>query len=394
MPEFISEHDYPDGSFEYLLKKIQVSYGLFVSLIQAFYARFAAVIPDLHTYIDITDLDTLSHSLARCYTTRSILNGLFGIDKWYKLQGLVTDDIEFKIVNLSGPEFPDHTFIIIKCRGIDYILQSYYYSYLLSGKYGVIKLSPAESVEINTILANYEYYQIPGTNPHYIELNNIALTKFTGVDFKRHHGNLNFARKVGLDNSIEINITYANSQCVVRNLQNSLTNFEDVLFSEIGSAQDIISLPFRYYFSDAFLPEAHPHLLRTGGFINPLPDHEKREVFQALIGTTYEPGVIGGLIIGPLHNQIVSVKLIEVSVEDVGKILNGISSAAQNIVYGARMDNLNSCRALPILCNIIILGPTEQTEKTNRVFDLAVHGRLPAFIPPVPIAQIRHGVFI
>lgn len=393
MPEFIKDNDYQVGSFEYLLKAIQRNYGLFISLIQAFYGRFVALIPGLQHYVNVSDLDSLSHSLARCYTTRSVLDGLFGMSKWYDLRGLISDDMEFNIVSLSGSDFPDHTFIVLKFKGSHYILQSYYFSYLLSGKYGVIKLTDMEYAELNTVISNYSRFQAMGNsvNPVDIIMNNIALKKFTGIDSSRHSGNL--TQKWG-DNNIEIKTTFANSQCVLRYLQSSMNNFEDILFSEIGSADDIISLRFRYLFSDAFIPSAHPLLLHTNGRINALPDDQKQQVFSDLIGTDYEAGVVGGLYLGvAAHDKILSDKTIDVSVRDVGRMLNSIISAALPVIYQSRIENLTMCRAVPILRDVIILGVEEQLTKRSRVFAMRAKGILPKFIPAVQIAPTRHGKF-
>lgn len=389
--EFIREHNYVLGSFEYLLQQLQNNYGTIMALLQAFYAAFSLRIQDLPNYLDISDPHTISHSVARCYSTRCVLSQIFGILSWYRTPGLVSDDMLLTSISLGGEDFPDHTFVTIKYKDDVYILQSYYFSYLLSGKYGVIKVSGNELQELADIITEYQYLE----NNYDIQRiydNNVRLSKFTGVDSSRHHGNV--VQKFG-DNTIEIINGYANSQCVMRCIQRNMYMFEDVLFSMIGNLDDVISLRIFYYFSDAFKPEAHPLLVPVNGVMSMLPDHHVREVFKSLVGTEYTPANLFGVHVGPAANdKILSSKVIDVTVRQIEDIIRSIRGATEPILYANRIKNFRTSRLLPIIGPIITLDQDEQATKEAAVQNLIARGQLPLAIPPYPVFPMRHGLFI
>ena len=185
--EFISENVYNGGTFELFLQRLQSNYGTIISLTQAFQDKFGTVFPNLETYLVKDNVDSLSHSFARCYTTREILKNLFGMDRWYRNPNLPSDDAIFRVVNIGGKLFPDHTFVIIQYKESVYLLQSYYYGYLLSGKYGVIKLLGDSFIELDNIL---EGYKNPNLQEYEIEALNRRFSFFTGIESSRHWGDL------------------------------------------------------------------------------------------------------------------------------------------------------------------------------------------------------------
>lgn len=415
--EFIRENVYPLGSFEYFLQKLQMGYGTILSLMQVFSGQFINLIPEIGPTLDLKNIEQMSHSLARCYTTRSILSNLLGLDRWYDDSGLVSDDMRFRIVNISGKFFPDHTFILINHNKALYVLQSYYYSYLIAGKYGVLKLTGENLAEMESILDTYVSCARNRIDMRRIRENTENFSKYTGVNYNIHAGNT--SRKAGR-NTIEIIRTYANSQCVMRYIENKMNLFEDVLFSEIGSPDDIIALNFYYYFSDAFKPEAHPLLLqsqadaRARGMpyyeprIADLPEDEQKQVFRDLIGTEYSittfhgvdvgpsaiPGVLSGvfpvdpfvrgaIIRARAANELVSIKTIRVTVQQIVDVFDSIKQSTFPLLYNARIENLKICGIFPEIKPAIVLDAYMQIEKSAIVADLKARGLLPRFIPPV-----------
>ena len=415
--EFIRENTYAIGSFEYLLQKLQMGYGTILSLMQVFSKQFINLIPEIAPILDLKSIEDMSHSLARCYTTRSVLSNILGLDKWYGFSKLISDDMEFRVVSTSGKFFPDHTFILIKHNKALYVLQSYYYSYLLAGKYGVLKLTGPTIDDMEDILSTYEVCAQTPLDRRKISLNNERLSTYTGVNYRIHSGNT--LRKIGRNN-IEILKTYANSQCVMRYIENKMNSFEDVLFSEIGSPDDIIALNFHYYFSDAFKPEAHPllqaakHARVTAGIVYPdprlvdLPEYQQKQVFRDLIGTEYEittfhgvpvgpsaiPGVLSGTFPFPvdpfttgaifrayIENKLVSVKTIRVTVQQIVDVFVDIKHSTLSLLYNARIENLKFCNAFPQLKPVIILDADRQLEKSRLATELEKNGFLPTFIP-------------
>jgi len=414
--EFIRENTYALGSFEYLLQKLQMGYGTILSLMQVFSKQFINLIPEIAPILDLKSIEDMSHSLARCYTTRSVLSNILGLDKWYKFSKLISDDMEFRVVTTSGKFFPDHTFILIKHNKALYVLQSYYYSYLLAGKYGVLKLTGPNIYDMELILATYDDCA-KKLDRRKISENNEKLSKYTGVNYHIHAGNT--LRKTGRNN-IEILKTHANSQCVMRYIENKMNSFEDVLFSEIGSPYDIIALNFHYYFSDAFKPEAHPllqaakHANVAAGIVYPdprlvdLPEDQQKQVFRDLIGTEYAITTFHGVDVGPSaipgvlsgatpvdpfttvaiftahrENKLVSVKTIKVTVQQIVDVFIGIKQSTFPLLYNARVENLRICNIFPQLKPVIILDAYTQLEKSRLSAELESNGLLPYFIPPV-----------
>ena len=97
-----------------------------------------------------------SHALAKCGETAKILIKLFtSIDS-----NLVNSDIQIIEYSIFGYYYPDHTFLIIKYKTKIYLLQSYYYSYFFSGKYGLQELSSNEYSLLEQILSVYDKYKI------------------------------------------------------------------------------------------------------------------------------------------------------------------------------------------------------------------------------------------
>jgi hypothetical protein len=153
-------------------------------------AIHAGLINLTDTYFDeACKLD--EHSFLRCYTSRYILNYLFGeLERSQDSDRMVLEDnFIINIYNLGGPQFPDHTFITLQYEGEFYILQSFYYQYSFRSIYGLTKLNEEGKREFNELMTAYKTFsEIPydkSNDPHIIYLNQ-RFSKFTGIDSTRH----------------------------------------------------------------------------------------------------------------------------------------------------------------------------------------------------------------
>ena len=378
--EFLSENEnYQPDSFPMLLKTIQTNFGMFTAVLNTYFADFRDTIPDINQFIDTTSIYTLSHSFARCYATRAMLNAFFDISKWYDYPDFKPDDMKFRIIQLSGNMFPDHTFVIIEFREEFFLLQSYYYAYLLSGKYGILQLDASSMRELDEILFTYKDLVdlgsiTPGSDDHDNLLDaNKRLSKFTGIDPEKSIGNIS-VRDRG-DNNIEDIFTYANSQCVFRALDKRMTLFGDTLLSKIGSLADVIRLPFHYFFSDAFIPEVWND--DEEGNIRSLNPVLRKEIFKNLVGTEYPVGNVMGIDVGHTIHIVkrpgledkeiygfISTKTIEIPIQSIFEMFVDIKTRINPLVENSRSMNLWLAKEFP---DNIIIGDVEIDLKMSDV---------------------------
>ena len=369
--EFLSDNEnYHQDSFEMLLKTIQSNFGFFTAVLTKYFDDFMDTIPQINTFIDTSSIDSTSHSLVRCYSTRCILDALFDMSKWYTYAGFKPDDMKFTIIEIGGRLFPDHTFVLIEFRESYFLLQSYYFAYLLSGKYGILQLDLESMTDIHEIFIAYQNLSRRDfeseADYEYLAQTNQRLSKFTGVDSEKHIGNMKWRGDRG-DNFITQNITCANSQCVFRAFEKRITLFEDTLFSKIGHPADIITIPFRYFFSDAFIPEALDPMFVDIQSLNP---DQKKQAFQKLVGTEYPAGNIMGIEVGPYVEEIqisedgrtkqisgfISQKTINIAINSIFKMFIDIKKRIIPLIHNSRYMNLDVAKAYPNVLNLEYLG--------------------------------------
>ena len=375
------ENGFGENTFQSLLKTIQSQFGFFTAILNRFYPSFSQHIPQLEDWIDPSTPDTVSHSFARCYTTRSIIDELFGISKWYNYSQFLPDDMVFRIISIGGPLFPDHTFVLIKVRGEIFLLQSYYYAYLLSGKYGVLQLDAESIAELDTILNTYkaitndEMYITPE-----LLLNlKVRLSVFTGIDSSRSVGNIAGAAFWGglaARNRIDDDVTFANSQVVFDHFKKKLLLFEQTVKTVPVTPEEFrnkyFNIVFNYHFSDAFIPDEY---VNAGG-IHALPDAMRSSRFHILVGTEHPPGNALGIEHGPVGGveqcaYFVSRKTVRVPVAEIYTFfytikhkleLLELQSAQSNNTYLSQIQGFNKV----VLEQTILLDETQQVLKLQR----------------------------
>jgi hypothetical protein len=375
------ENGFGDDTFQSLLKTIQSRFGFFTAILNRFYPSFSRDIPQLNDWIDPSSPDTVSHSFARCYTTRSIIDELFGISKWYNYCQFSPDDMAFRIISIGGPMFPDHTFVLIKVRGEIFLLQSYYYAYLLSGKYGVLQLDAESLAELDTILNTYraitndEIYITPE-----LLLNlRLRLSVFTGIDSSRSVGNIagaTFWRGLAGRNRIDDDVTFANSQVVFDHFKQKLLLFEQTVKTAPVTPEEFhnkyFNIVFNYHFSDAFIPDEY---VNVGG-IQALPDAMRSHRFHILVGTEHPPGNALGIEHGPVGGveqcaYFVSRKTVRVPVAEIYAFFDTIKhkverlelqSIQSNNRYLGEIGGINKL----VLEQTILLDETQQVLKLER----------------------------
>jgi len=183
---FICDLDYEQLSlFEIILKGIQMNFNCFYEIMNSYVKKnpqSIACAPEqvacITSGIDIHR----SHSHFRCWSSRRFLELLVGFDL-LPHKAPEAGDVEVTEVSIGGRMFPDHTFIIIGYNNTYYIMQSYYYAYSMTGKYGLIKLSEGEKDLLKQLLGSYQEYA--KTTRDVSHLNNI-LSTFTGVNSVEH----------------------------------------------------------------------------------------------------------------------------------------------------------------------------------------------------------------
>lgn len=282
--EFLADNAYPEGTFTALLKSIQRLYPIILSLSQAHTLEVEQEMPEITKVVPVgADIDDISHAFSRCAASRVILSELFGMNHWYEYDGLPgLDNMVFKVISIGGGYgFPDHTFVTIEYGNYTYILQTYYFGYSLAGKYGVIKLDKAEATNLNRIFADYRSFMGSEFTPYAylmrnsIEIANNELSRYTGIDPRRHHGNMSL--KHG-PNFISIRRSCANGMAVFNHLQRKIDFFKYIMCASITRVEQTMELLIQYEFADAFNVDTHPSfsMLHTdGNFVGTLVRHRE-----------------------------------------------------------------------------------------------------------------------
>jgi hypothetical protein len=147
------------------------------------------------------------HNTVRCFTTVNMLS-LFIFNN-ERVKPSLGANIRVEKISLGGFLFPDHVFYHITYIEKDgkvryYILQSYYYAYLVSGKYGFIELTEKEESEFETIMSIYSMYSgktLDESDIIPIESTNINFDKFTGIMHNKAYYRDEY--KVGQDYSFQ-----------------------------------------------------------------------------------------------------------------------------------------------------------------------------------------------
>lgn len=191
--------------------------------------------------------DRLAHSVFRCWTSRTFFERIFSLQdttSWFVNTDPIPGNIIVSVISLGGAGgFPDHTFILIHYDDVAYIMQSYYYSYTVSGKYGLLKLSLEDYNFLKFLIDEY-YKQTIENDIEYIKKINNLLQFFTGVDSSRHGGDN--SQKYG-DNNIKIT-NYSTSPYIFANiLENRLYTLTNICYGSVIN----ISINYRSY--DAFI---------------------------------------------------------------------------------------------------------------------------------------------
>ena len=203
---FICDLDYEHLSpFERILKGIQMNFNCFYEIMNSLVKKNPQSItctPEQVECLLPTGIDIhRSHSHFRCWSSRRFLELLVGFDL-LPLKDPEPGDVEVTEVSIGGHKFPDHTFIIIGYNDTYYIMQSYYYAYSMTGKYGLIKLSPDDKTVLQQLLRSYQEY---AKTPIDVSHLNTILSTFTGVNSVEHAQDMR--EKVG-ERSCILNIKY------------------------------------------------------------------------------------------------------------------------------------------------------------------------------------------
>jgi len=293
--EFLKDRSFKDlTTTSRLLKNIQKYYfHIFIAL---YNELLTAAIPSSdfpELYETTCDKVKSSHALTRCYMTRVLLN-VFFLKKNATYVETLPDiskaswrdalNVDVTTVSFTGPIFPDHTLIFLRTGDEFYILQSYYYAYMITGKYGAIKLSKTEAEAFLHLLTQYKAYEGKEYSPEdairIFDLNKM-MQKYTGINAQKHF--VDFS-KIEKPNIREKNYVY---------IQTSKTEYSNFLLNTYKKIELItkriksvffdegehnLTLPFEYRFYDAF---------------NEAEVAKDPKKFEYLVGHSYETGIEG-----------------------------------------------------------------------------------------------------
>ena len=294
--------------------------------------------------------------------------------------------MRFRIISIGGPLFPDHTFVLINVRGEQFLLQSYYYAYLLSGKYGVLQLDAESLAELDDILNIYKAITAGEVwiSHHLLLTLRLRLSRFTGIDSSRSVGNIAGAALWGglaALNYINDDITFANSQVVFEHFKNKLLLFEQTVRTVPITPEEFrnqyFNIVFNYHFSDAFIPDEY---VNVGG-IQALPDAMRSHRFHILVGTEHPPGNALGIEHGPVGgveqcSYFVSRKTVRVPVDEIYIFFDTIKHKLDLLELQSEQSNNIYRRQIEegfnriLLERTILLGETEQELKLARATNL------------------------
>jgi hypothetical protein len=248
------------------LFKMERAFKKFLKTLQKHYWKIYQIENLLNDGLEICK--TTSHSRLRCSETRDFLLNIFlntGKEQPYMMseekdrQRIMSrtkytqiskerwndfsspnEIIKLRIISMNGDSYPDHTFLILKVGNTQFLIQSFYNEYILSGKYGLLELTDEDVVLLDNILARYNRMQknqslksglwIPD-NEDAIHNNNEKYQYFTGID------NFSFAnyRTIGGVKNIynEYFLEFATQDFINRldyKFRNMFDLFEDRLF--------------------------------------------------------------------------------------------------------------------------------------------------------------------
>lgn len=166
----------PSNHFEHVIHSFRNVYPYLLKVVTTF---------GMEKTLEMTPSEC--HNTVRCFTTVNMLS-LFIFNN-ERVKPTLGANIRVEKISLGGFLFPDHVFYHITYIGKDgkvrfYILQSYYYAYLVSGKYGFIELTEKEESELQTIMSIYSMYSgktLDESDIIPIESTNINFDKFTGI---------------------------------------------------------------------------------------------------------------------------------------------------------------------------------------------------------------------
>lgn len=294
--EFLKDHkSFQDLSItSRLLKNLQKYYfHIFIAIYNELETAAVCTFEFPQLYASSAEGISSSHSLSRCYITRSILN-LFFISPSTMRSTFIPDisnatwnepqNVDITTITFSGPIFPDHTLIFLRTGTEFYILQSYYYAYMLTGKYGVIKLSKTEAEKFLDILKHYKALE---GREHSLEnilqifdLNR-KLSKYTGINADMHYADSFKIQMPNLDqkNFIQIENAKMDFATFLINVYRKLSLISQSLRSVFFDTENrVLTMPFNYHFYDAF-------------FEGPIEGNEKK--FEYLVGHKYQTGIEG-----------------------------------------------------------------------------------------------------
>ena len=186
------EDDSTLSPFERLLKSIQKNFSCLYAIMNSFVEenpnriscdttnQIFQIVPVLRRTASLQD--RTSHANFRCWSSRKFFELLISFDFIPDRPKTLTD-ISINEVSLGGRGFPDHTFILIEYDGVYYIMQSYYYAYIVAGKYGLIKLDETEGLNLKILLEMYTEAAKTGED---VSNMNDFFSNYTGIDAKQH----------------------------------------------------------------------------------------------------------------------------------------------------------------------------------------------------------------
>ena len=253
----------PSNHFEHVIHSFRNVYPYLLKVVTTF---------GMEKTLEMTPSEC--HNTVRCYTTVNMLS-LFIFNN-ERVKPTLDVNIKVEKITLGGFLFPDHVFYHITYIEKDgkvryYILQSYYYAYLVSGKYGFIELTEKEETELQTIISIYSMYSgktLDESDIIPIESTNINFDKFTGIMHNKA-----YEYKTGQDYSFQPFCVVETSFFKESDVFSVLRSKLKYILQEIEKESNVY-LHFaldNYYLYDTFLNDAKI-----------CPDHTK--LFEELTG--------------------------------------------------------------------------------------------------------------
>lgn len=269
----------PTDPFEKMLKKLQEYYIDIIAWVDK--ASKSSMYSYFNTECELDDFN-VTHKFSRCFVTRQFIKMLLTKsireDKIENIDSLYTmtpSDILIEEYELNGPSFPDHLFLIIKYKNKFYLLQSYYFAYRISGKYGLIALDETEYQELKDIIEGYKYkgYQnikvcrtllSSSLNSltedeqtlcnDILKLNN-RLSNFTGIDSSKHFRDVSIMYKNTDSNEVIDSVFIMTLDNFILNFSNNLTNIFISMSNKDANTLKISNIEIynEYLYYDSFI---------------------------------------------------------------------------------------------------------------------------------------------